>query len=355
MAKPLFRTELRTLKELLFGTINLAAVSDASSWGSWKKTYQAAFLVAKFGKTDLLTTWENAKAIALGELAPETFGPNTLQYPTDQWDETLANFYNVAHRQTGDETAGKISLSNNDRTHVSNQWDCIQETLPPLMEDYIPSHISAEGKLTQAGNELLARRTISADIFKSFVTANPGWASQLEIETEVQGDCDLNLSPITHLSPLLYFAGKSTLTNCEQLKILEGNFGGHVNANQSGITHGRNLHITKSNFAGIAITLTNTGRLHTLEGNFAGCVSIANSSIRSLKNCVVTAGAAHPGLPPSPTEIPHGTKFFVANCPHLQPSPNLMGKDTCKDEEITKRFQRILAARKIQKNEEVEI
>jgi hypothetical protein len=107
-------------------------------------------------------------------------------------------------------------------------------------------------------------RTLTAEQFEKAVELDPAWASKLTEPYGVKGGeitdyINLTGSPITHLSPLLHFdASRTSLRNCKGLKIAEGNFGGPVDFEGSGIEETKGLVIKTKTPAGFYCDLSRT-------------------------------------------------------------------------------------------------
>jgi hypothetical protein len=115
-------------------------------------------------------------------------------------------------------------------------------------------------------------KQISAGEFYTLPAENQAlfkhWTIPLKI-TEFVDFSDLNL---THLSPLLTFAGKNhkgdsaDFSWCKQLTLATGKFKGAVNFSHSGIHSIHNLHIENPNTDGDYADFSNCPNLKTLEG-----------------------------------------------------------------------------------------
>jgi hypothetical protein len=134
---------------------------------------------------------------------------------------------------------------------------------------------------------------ITARKFKAAIKLNPAWASHLTEPIEITGYCNMSDSKITHLSPLLHFAGKNTkgdaasFSCCKSLKVAEGHFKGVVCFSHSGITQIRNL-TTSADSESNAAYFNECKDLKVAEGTFPGCVSFSGSGVKKVRKLAIT-------------------------------------------------------------------
>lgn len=134
---------------------------------------------------------------------------------------------------------------------------------------------------------------LSAEQFKQTIEQNPGWAKTISVPTSINGYCDLYFSKITHLSPLLHFAGannegdSANFMACTELKTATGKFDGFVHFGRSGIEKTVDLHI-KPNKNGWVAAFCHCRSLERAEGTFDGYVDYDHSGVTTSKNLTIT-------------------------------------------------------------------
>lgn len=133
-------------------------------------------------------------------------------------------------------------------------------------------------------------KQITPTHFENAVRENPAWATTLREPVEIVGHCFLYKSPITHLSPLLHFSGRSKrgdvaiFRDCASLKVAEGTFNGGVTFRGSGIVliDIDNFIITQTNHMGQAALFTGCQSLKVAEGRFPDAVDFRGSAVESI-------------------------------------------------------------------------
>jgi hypothetical protein len=135
---------------------------------------------------------------------------------------------------------------------------------------------------------------ITAKDFKAAIKLDPAWALTLTEPVEITGYCNMGGSAISHLSPLLHFAGANTegdaasFASCHYLKVAEGTFDGFVNFSASGVENIGNLQITAPNKKGAA-SFACCKNLKVAEGSFPGCVCFKESGITRIGELNIAA------------------------------------------------------------------
>ena len=138
-------------------------------------------------------------------------------------------------------------------------------------------------------------KRITARNFKAAIKLNPAWASHLTEPVEITGYCNMSDSKITHLSPLLHFAGKNTkgdaasFSCCKSLKVAEGHFAGCVKFNESGVEMIGKLLVSSPNTDGFAAHFCHCENLKVAEGTFKGVVCFSHSGITQIRNLTTSA------------------------------------------------------------------
>jgi hypothetical protein len=135
---------------------------------------------------------------------------------------------------------------------------------------------------------------ITARKFKAAIKRDPAWALTLTEPVEITGYCNMRGSAISHLSPLLHFAGTNakgeaaSFASCHHLKVAEGTFNGFVNFSDSGITRIGELNIVAPSECGFAADFFRCKALEKAEGTFPGCVDFALSGIKKIGDLTIT-------------------------------------------------------------------
>jgi hypothetical protein len=140
-------------------------------------------------------------------------------------------------------------------------------------------------------------KRITAKEFEKLVEENPAWATTLTEPVEIDGYCYLHQSPITHLSPLLHFAGSgldddidvAKFHKCRHLRVAEGTFHGCVNFESSSIEKIGKLTVTKPSCYGNAASFAKCTWLKVAEGTYPGYVDFDDAGIIEIGNLVITA------------------------------------------------------------------
>ena len=138
------------------------------------------------------------------------------------------------------------------------------------------------------GNIMKTKMTASQ--FENAVNRDPAWASKLTEPVEITEYCDMSGSEITHLSPMLHFAGNDDEENaanfaeCNQLKVAEGVFDGFVDFMDSGIEKIGDLVVTKPNENGEAADFTCCYQLQIAGGTYHGSVKFNISGVREIEH-----------------------------------------------------------------------
>jgi len=138
-------------------------------------------------------------------------------------------------------------------------------------------------------------KTLTAQEFKELIKKDPSWCQTITESTTITDYCDLVASWITHLSPLLIFAGKNedgwaaNFFECKELKKAEGTFLGKVVFSRSGIEEIGKLEISKPGLNGGAADFVQCENLKAARGKFAGYVDFAQSGIKKTEGLEITA------------------------------------------------------------------
>ena len=138
-------------------------------------------------------------------------------------------------------------------------------------------------------------KQITARKFKAAVKLDPAWALTLTEPVEITGYCNMKFSGITHLSPLLHFAGRNakedaaSFSCCKNLRVAEGTFNGFVNFSESSVEKIGNLEITESNKIGAAACFRSCNALNIAQGTFPGSVCFNESGITRIGELNITA------------------------------------------------------------------
>jgi hypothetical protein len=131
---------------------------------------------------------------------------------------------------------------------------------------------------------------ITAAQFKKMILENPSVFEHWETPLEITEFVDCTDSPITHLSPLLTFAGRDNKGNsasfakCLNLQIATGTFHGYVEFSHSNIEKIENLTVTETNGNRDSAGFWCCKKLETATGTFKGCASFSGSNIHSIQN-----------------------------------------------------------------------
>ena len=131
---------------------------------------------------------------------------------------------------------------------------------------------------------------LTAEEFSKKIAICPNWADQLTEDVEITTCCNIEASPITHLSNHLYFTGRNEVGmvagfyGCRSLKIAKGNFGGFVSFCNSAIEEidVENLKITKLDDNGNAASFSFCDELKVATGNFPGFVNFSGSAVEKI-------------------------------------------------------------------------
>jgi len=143
----------------------------------------------------------------------------------------------------------------------------------------------------------MTMKQLTVNEFKAFVARDPAWALTLTEPVEITGCCNMARSKITHLSPLLHFAGRNkdgdcaNFSNCMNLKVAEGSFAGFVNFCGSGVEKIGDLRITAPDSGGVAGCFDGCLSLKVAEGTFPGSVSFDCSCIERIGTLITVPDA----------------------------------------------------------------
>ena len=134
--------------------------------------------------------------------------------------------------------------------------------------------------------------------FNAKITHDPAWAATLTEPVEILDYCNMNFSPITHLSPLLRFTGRNedgdvaSFEQCENLKVAEGTFHGSVNFQWAAIEKIGELIITRTNRAGYAANFDYCKSLKVASGTFPGPATFDHAGIEKIDNLNILESSA---------------------------------------------------------------
>jgi hypothetical protein len=138
-------------------------------------------------------------------------------------------------------------------------------------------------------------KQITARKFKAAIKLDPAWALTLTEPVEITGYCNMGGSEVSHLSPLLHFAGRNAKGNaasfscCKNLKVAEGTFAGCVQFDESGVETIGKLHVTSPNTNGFAAHFCHCEKLKVAEGTFQGMVCFSYSGITRIGELITAA------------------------------------------------------------------
>jgi hypothetical protein len=152
-------------------------------------------------------------------------------------------------------------------------------------------------------------KSITAQQFTDYVTADPDWAATLHEPLEVKGYVKLENHPIRCLSKLLYFTEpdiSAEFYNCAHLEVAEGNFSAYAGFDFCGIRLIRDLNILGKADNGNCLSLKYCKLLKVFTGEYPGDVACDNSGVEELRNVIVHGKAT---FRKCPIEIAKG-KFY---------------------------------------------
>ncbi len=167
--------------------------------------------------------------------------------------------------------------------------------------------------MTNTSGKLLPRtmKQITAKKFKAAVKLDPAWALTLTEPVEITGYCNMEGSEISHLSPLLHFAGGNAKRDaasfcwCKNLKVAEGNFAGCVKFCDSGVETIGKIHISSPNLEGFAAHFCRCENLKVAEGTFQGLVCFSHSGITRIGKLITATDS-------------EGNAAYFNECEHLK-------------------------------------
>jgi len=225
-----------------------------------------------------------------------------------------------------------------------------------LTDKYCPSHIGWDGRFTKRGKDLLRRKKVHAEDFLRWMEKDPQGCLILTQQLEVVGSCNLSLSPITELSPLLYFKDKVTLDQNKTIRELTGNFAAGLTAINTKLQKvaahilGR---VPQNSEAGLGANFLGSKDLMEIEGTFEYPICLSHTGIQTVKNCKILHELKAPTTTVNP--IPIGTKAILTHCPNLDPEPYLLKKEFLIDPELRVKIQRRQIAEKMRNQPTCEI